>query len=95
MNGTTALHDIYDLLQSVEHYCYQVAYYVLGNESDAAAASEGALLALACDSAFTIAAAADRRALAKKAAVACAMKRARERCASDTPKELDPRVAND
>jgi hypothetical protein len=81
MNGATALHDTFTLLRGVEHYCYQVAHYLLGDDDDAAAACENALLALACDAKFFAAEHEERRGLAKKAAVACAMKRARERCA--------------
>ncbi|QHW30387.1 hypothetical protein GZH47_05700 [Paenibacillus rhizovicinus] len=95
MNGTTALHDRFTLLRNEEQYCYQVAHYVLGNDSDAAAASEQALLALARDPQFMTAAAEERRSMAKKASIACAMRRAGERCAADKQKELHPRVAND
>lgn len=95
MNGITALHDKSTLLRSVEHYCYQIAFYVLDNASDAAAANEQALLSLAGDPRFASAGADERRGMAKKAAVACAMLRARERCAANMRKEPHPHVANE
>lgn len=38
-----------ELLRCYECYCYQTAYYLLGNEADALAAAGAALLELAAD----------------------------------------------
>ncbi|MBO7743871.1 hypothetical protein I8J29_06670 [Paenibacillus sp. MWE-103] len=76
MNGTTALQDTVSLLRGVEHYCFQVAYYLLGNDLDAAEAGKRALLALARDRRFLDGGEDERKRLAKSAAIACAMKRA-------------------
>ncbi|NBD22807.1 hypothetical protein [Paenibacillus glycinis] len=95
MNGTTALHDTITLLRSVEHYCYQIAYYLLGNERDAAEASKLALLSLSVNPRFADAGTDERRRLAKSASISCAMQRAGGRFADGNDKEPIPQVVND
>ncbi|MCQ6558275.1 hypothetical protein [Paenibacillus mendelii] len=66
----------FELLRAVEQLCYQVAHYLLGNERDAAAASEDALLELYQMPSFVSGSEEDRRRLAKAAAMRFAMQRA-------------------
>ncbi|UVI32186.1 hypothetical protein [Paenibacillus spongiae] len=65
-----------ELLRAVEQICYQVAHYLLGNDRDAAAASEDALLELYRTPLFETGSETDRQRLAKAAAMRCAMQRA-------------------
>jgi hypothetical protein len=41
-----------EMLRGYEVYCYQVAYYLLGNESSALAASKAAMIHIALDEDF-------------------------------------------
>jgi hypothetical protein len=65
-----------DLLRPVEQLCYQVAHYLLGNERDAAAASEDALIELFLTPAFAEGSEEEQKRLAKQAAIRSALKRA-------------------
>lgn len=65
-----------DLLRPVEQLCYQVAHYLLGNDRDAAAASEDALIELFLTPAFASGSEEEQKRLAKKAAIRSALKRA-------------------
>jgi len=66
----------FELLRAVEQLCYQVAHYLLGNEHEAAAASEDALLELYRTPLFESGSEEDRLRLAKAAAMRFAMQRA-------------------
>lgn len=65
-----------DLLRPVEQLCYQVAHYLLGNERNAAAASEDALIELFLTPAFAGGSEEEQKRLAKQAAIRSALKRA-------------------
>lgn len=66
-------------LRPVEHLCYQVAHYLLGDDAEAAAASEEALIELYRSPQFASSSDEDRRELAKQAAIRCALQRAGKR----------------
>lgn len=95
MKGATALEDTVLLLRGIEHYCYQVAHYLLETEPDAAEASKSALLQLSRDPLFTRADNAARMNMAKSATIGCAMQVARRRCAGAHAKKPGLPVAND
>ncbi|QYR20095.1 hypothetical protein KZ483_19840 [Paenibacillus sp. sptzw28] len=65
---------IIELLRPVEQLCYQVAHYLLGNDRDAAAASEEALIELYLTPMFVRGSEEERRQLAKAAAMRTALK---------------------
>lgn len=65
-----------ELLRPVEQLCYQVAHYLLGNASEAAAASESALIELFRSRLFVEGTEDERKRLAKEAAIRNAMRRA-------------------
>ena len=65
-----------DQLRPVEQLCYQVAYYLLGNEQYAAAASEDALIELFLNPVFAGGSEEEQQRLAKEAAIRSALKRA-------------------
>ncbi|MFC5651694.1 hypothetical protein ACFPYJ_21765 [Paenibacillus solisilvae] len=68
-----------DLLRAFEEHCFQVAHYLLGNEKDAAAASENALIELFRSHAFAGGSEEERKRLAKEAAIRSALKQAGRR----------------
>jgi len=67
----------FELLRTVEQLCYQVAHYLLGNERDAVAASQEALIELYRMPIFEAAAESDRQKLARAAATRHALRQAR------------------
>lgn len=77
--NATAEHNLIEQLRPVEHLCYQVAHYLLGNDIEAAAASEDALIELYRSPLFACGTDEERRELAKQAAIRCALQRAGKR----------------
>jgi hypothetical protein len=65
---------ILELLRPVEQLCYQVAHYLLGNDRDASAASEEALIELYLTPMFALGSEEERQRLAKAAAIRTALK---------------------
>jgi hypothetical protein len=63
-------------LRPIEDVCFRVAYYLLGDESEAAAAGKEALIELYLSPQFYAGTEDERRLLAKKAAARHALKRA-------------------
>ncbi|ALS27343.1 hypothetical protein ABEV74_16765 [Paenibacillus cisolokensis] len=74
-------------LRSLEHYCYQIAHYLLGNDADAEHASIGALLELSGDPELLCCGEQDLRKLARTAAIrhACRLSAARSEAGKRTP----------
>ncbi|MBB3109047.1 DNA-directed RNA polymerase specialized sigma24 family protein [Paenibacillus phyllosphaerae] len=66
-----------ELLRPVEVLCYQVAYYLLGNAADAAAASEEALLAMYRKPCLKSLTEEELHRLAKDTAIRCSLSRAK------------------
>ncbi|MBW7473659.1 hypothetical protein K0T92_02740 [Paenibacillus oenotherae] len=77
MNATADY--IIEQLRPFEQLCYQVAHYLLGNDRDAAAASEDALVDLYQSPLFVGGSEEERRALAKQTAIRFALQRAARR----------------
>jgi len=67
----------FELLRTVEQLCYQVAHYLLGNERDAIAASQEALIELYRMPIFETAAEPDRQKLARTVATRHALRQAK------------------
>lgn len=78
-----------ELLRPLEQLCYQVAHYLLGNDKDAAAASENALIELFRSPDFTGGSEEDRKRLAKEAAIRCALRH----CQLQPPPPTEKRAA--
>jgi hypothetical protein len=64
-------------LRPIEHLCFRVAHYLLGDESEAAAAGKEALIELFQSPHFYEGTEEEKRLLAKKAAIRQALKRAK------------------
>lgn len=56
-----------ELLRSYEEYCYQIAYYLLGNETRALAASKAAMIRIAQDEDFPVLSDSQKRDKVKRA----------------------------